>query len=498
MNSIFLRKQIDLLLILILALLLLCYRINKPFVGHHDWNGVFFGNIAHNTQKFGFWQTKFGAAYTFLPQTPQELQFYTHYPPLFHLLQGLLAQIVGVQEWSMRLLSIIFSLAGLAIFFKLVEYLTRRSTAIIASLFFIFNPMFLYFGKMPAHEMFGLTFVVLAIYRYAVYFKTRRKRDYAWLIISLLLGCLTVWSAYYLAPLFIIHYYFLKKKINPKMIWLMIIPGLTFSLHLIHTYVLTGSWANNLFQTMLFRMQIGQEAAKYTFTWGQYLKQELLWLTVYFSRPICLLSFLALIIFMIQKRHQAVSWQEGIMVAIGIFPVIDLLLFRNVCYIHDYKLYYFLLSTPFWGAVGFNHLCQIVVPKKWSSLLMLGLLGLILFLTIKERLPYYLTLMSGAVNQQAYDLGAIIQKNTKKDQQVLVGSPSFGEFSDLFINYYSQRKTQYFQPTLADLKQSLDEKTKLVVLIKNREKPDKELSDYLEKFTALKTGDYYLYEIKTN
>ena len=47
-------------LVILLAFFLLLPKIDKPFFGHHDWNGVFYSNIARNYLRYGYLKTKFG------------------------------------------------------------------------------------------------------------------------------------------------------------------------------------------------------------------------------------------------------------------------------------------------------------------------------------------------------------------------------------------------------------------------------------------------------
>ena len=48
----------SLFVLLTVAWFLLSIGISKPFIGHHDWNGVQYGNIARNHLHYGLQQTK--------------------------------------------------------------------------------------------------------------------------------------------------------------------------------------------------------------------------------------------------------------------------------------------------------------------------------------------------------------------------------------------------------------------------------------------------------
>jgi len=489
--------------ILGLAFLLLSYNLDKPFIGHHDWNGVFFGNIVKNTVKFGFLKTKFGAVRSFLPQTEADFRFYTHYPPMFRIVSALLAKILGVHEWSLRLIVVLFSLLAIFLFFKLIQRLFNQKIAFIACLFFIFTPMFLYFGKMFVHEMLGLSLVIFSIYRYLIYFEKRNKNNFIYLTLVLILACQTVWSAYYLAPLFVIHYLFFKNKKEKKkdkgFFLIILIPLLSFLSHLIYGFILTGGWDKELFSTMLFRMQIGEKAAEYQFTLLAYLKKEALWLRVYFTRWLCFLSLIYY--FVLGKKivnKKKLDFKDGFILILFTFPFIDPIIFRNVCWIHEYKLYYFLLSLPLGGSLALFYLknkFSFIWQEKQIISLILFTLVFTFFAT--ERIEFTKTLLQGSMNKPAYDLGLIIQEKTKEGEVVLIGAPSFAEFLDLFLNFYGQRKVIYFQPVLKEFEENFSSQVGLVVFDKGREEVENELLEYLQQnFVSWQKDQFVVFDLR--
>ena len=494
-------KKIKLAFIILLASFFLIYKIDKPFIGHHDWNGVFFGNIANNTLKFGFLKTKFGAVSSFLPQNKTDFSFYTHYPPIFHLLLGLEAKIIGVQEWSMRFLAVIFSLIALFLFYKTVELVFDHKIAFVACLFFIFNPMFLYFGKMPVHEVFGLFFIIFAIYCYIIFFLQGNKRNFFWLVLSLVLACQAVWSGYYLSFLFIVHYYFFKKKKGKKKdkFWLIgLIPLISFLSHIIYTFILTGSWDNGLFATMLFRMQIGDKAKAFSFTLPEYIKHEALWLTVYFTRVLCFFYLIYCLLLVKKIIKRKINFKDSFLLIILIFPFIDIIIFKNVCFIHDYKLYYFLLSIPLLASLSlFWFKKKLEFLWKKNKLITIIIFSLIFGLFITERVKFIKTLLNTSINKSAYDLGLIIKEKSKPGEIILVGSKSWAEFQDLFLNFYGQRKIVYFNPDLESFEKIKSNQAKFVVFINSREKPSQDLLNLLKQdYKSFQAKAFIFFDLK--
>lgn len=487
-------------LIFLLAFLLLIIKINKPFIGHHDWNGVFFGNVLRNTKKFGFWKTKFGAVYTFMPQEASEFNFYTHYPLGFRAFLGISTKFLGVSEFSMRLTAVLFSLLALYLFYRLTAQIFDWKIAFSAGLFFILNPMFLYFGKMPVHEVFGLPFIIWSFNSYLNYFQKKSKKNKLLLILSLFLACQTVWSAYYLTPLFIFHYWIFKKpKLrNNGFFFLLLIPVFCFLSYLALTYWQTASWHNNIFSTLLFRMQIGEQASRYQFTFSQYWKQQILWLTVYFSRIAC---FLALIYgLIITKKFIKKDWTylNGLTAVIFIFPFIDLIIFPNLCFIHDYKLYYFLISLPLLAGAGAWYLFKKIRFFQKRRLAPPAALVFIFAFIILERGNYLKALIKSDSSRQAYDLANLIKQKTNPEDLILVASPSFGEHLEPFFIFYGQRKAIFFKPNLDDFKKLKEEtNANWLVAIDNREKPAQNLWQFLEtNYSYIKHGEFFLFDTR--
>lgn len=500
MNSTFLRKY-SIIIVLFSAFLVLVYKINKPFIGHHDFNGVFYGNFAKNTAKFGFLKTKFGAAYTFLPKSEDELKFYTNYPPMYQLFLGLTAVLFGVDEVSLRLLSIVFSLLAVYYFYKLAIELFSKKTAFIASLFFILNPMFIYYGKMPINEIIGLPLVIFSFLNYFNFFKNSNKKNLYLLIVSLVLACQAVWSAYYLVPLFIAHYLTFKNKDKlfkrKKIIYLILIPFTCFLSHMLYTYILTRTFTNSIFRTMLFRMQLGKKAIEFPFTLTQYIKQEALWLTVFYTKILSLLSLIYVFYLVGLLFKKKFGFKHGFLLLIFVFPFIDTIIFKNVCYIHDYKLIYFLISLPLLGSASLFYLIdRYKYLWKKNNIVSFSIIIFVLFFFSIERISFTKTLLSSSMNKIAYDLGIILKKELNEDGVALIGSLSFGDFYTPFLNYYGQRKVVYFKAELDDYKKIFSDKVKVVVFVKGREEPADDLADHLKQYQYSKTKDFEFYYLK--
>ena len=108
-----LKDNIFILLILILATVLLSININKPFIGHHDWNGAFWGVQARYYLSF------FGSLLSIQNNVSFGGIFFSHYTPLLPALFSISVAIFGERELSLRLVPLIFSVVMVFIIYKI-------------------------------------------------------------------------------------------------------------------------------------------------------------------------------------------------------------------------------------------------------------------------------------------------------------------------------------------------------------------------------------------
>lgn len=412
--------KISLIILLILAILLLSIGIDKPFIGHHDFNSVVYSHLARNYLRKGFLQL--GA---------------THYPPFLQIFLGASFAIFGVTEWAARLVPLITSLGMIVFLFKLTEELWNQRVAILASIFLIFTPMFLYFGKMPVHEIVSPMFILLSLYYYHRWLKKGTMRNYFVVVLGIILGELTSWTAYYLPPLLIVHAYFFKKKSWRRIFILLPLSFLMFGLHLLRVKLSTGSFvSSDLLQIFLFRLNLGSEAANYGFTYQEFLIGQARWLVVYFTRVVVILSFFWLLktLYLFLKKKKIVLRDSFVLILL-VFGFSHNLIFRNAAFIHDYLLYY---ALPFFSLSASLMLYQLGKRIKNNRLILI-LYVLVFYFFVTERIPFIKALLNTEMNKPGYKLGLLLNQLTSEEEKGLVNSRDFGSFFDVFVRFYAER-----------------------------------------------------------
>lgn len=390
------------LIILILLALILTDHLAKPFIGHHDWNGVFYSQIARNYLRFGLLETKLG-------QLTGPNSFYTHYPPLFPLTLAAAFKVFGISDLVSRLVPVGLTIAGL-----LVLYRISSSWVVIAV---ALTPMLRYFGQMPSQEPLIIFLTLLSFYFF-------RKKNRAGFYLTVILNGLSGWAGYFFYPLL----FFLNRRWALKACLLLV---MTFSLHLLHVYILTGSFSGGgIFDALLLRLgffpMLGKTEPELAgqFTWLAYLIKEARMLTVYYT--FTLLSLAALGLLFCRNRITLIFLAWGLS-----YPLI----FSNVVFVHEY------FNVFFWPFLALSLVNLINRIKLKPALILIIFLAIFL-----ERDKFYQALVKTKAFEPGYQLGLEINRLIPFGQTyTVVNSREFIESQNLFIDYYSDRQIEYIK-----------------------------------------------------
>ena len=390
------------LIILILLALILTDHLAKPFIGHHDWNGVFYSQIARNYLRFGLLETKLG-------QLTGPNSFYTHYPPLFPLTLAAAFKVFGISDLVSRLVPVGLTIAGL-----LVLYRISSSWVVIAV---ALTPMLRYFGQMPSQEPLIIFLTLLSFYFF-------RKKNRAGFYLTVILNGLSGWAGYFFYPLL----FFLNRRWAIKACLLLV---MTFFLHLLHVYILTGSFSGGgIFDALLLRLgffpMLGKTEPELAgqFTWLAYLIKEARMLTVYYT--FTLLSLAALGLLFCRNRITLIFLAWGLS-----YPLI----FSNVVFVHEY------FNVFFWPFLALSLVNLINRIRLKPILVLIIFLGIFL-----ERDKFYQALVKTKAFEPGYQLGLEINRLIPFGQTyTVVNSREFIESQNLFIDYYSDRQIEYIK-----------------------------------------------------
>ena len=417
----FFSHNFPLIIILVTSFILLSYKIDKPFWGHHDFNNSFYGIMGRNLNRYGSVATKLGqvtnSGYT------KNFLYHTHHPPLLIWSLAISYRLFGVSERSTRLIPVIFSLLTLWFFYKFIELILNRSTAFIAVVFWIITPLFLYFGKMAVHEILVLCFMMLAFWRYHLWLKEKSKNNLLMVYFALLGGCMSGWPGFYSPIIIILLDLWTQRKLRKETLVMMIIPVLVFIFQLVHNLVLTGSVVGgNFWQAFALRSSSIEPAL--------YLKREIPWALAYYSKPLVLLATIYLVISLWQRKLSPMVL--GFLALGLIHPIF----FREAVFRHDYLIYYLL---PFFSLAAaqclniFFHSNKMVLTTAFM---------IIVYFSLKSTISFTSALLFSDRYRESVQIGKYIHSGSSFKDRILVVLPkeTQSDFENWHISFYSDRK----------------------------------------------------------
>ena len=173
-------KKIEYLLlslIILLALVLRLYKINRPIGDWHSWRQADTASVARNFIKEGY--NPFIPRYDDMSSqangldNPQRYRFVEF--PIYNSLVAAVWSITGVNETYARLVTVIISLGSTILLYFLVRYFSGIPTALLSALFFAILPYNVFYSStiLPAPLM---VFSILGLYlSFAKWLENDRK-----------------------------------------------------------------------------------------------------------------------------------------------------------------------------------------------------------------------------------------------------------------------------------------------------------------------------------
>jgi hypothetical protein len=478
--------------VLIFAVFLLAVKIDKPFWGHHDWNSVVYSNIARNYKRYGYLGTKFAQVTNYDYQKPENFSFITHYPPILPILISLSFHLFGQSEASARLTIIAFSILLVFFIYKIGKELQSELLGLYAALSLTITPIFLYFGKLPVHDTIVPAVSVVGFWAYLKYFKTENIKYYLLLVVSVIFGGLINWSAYYLiiALLYLQLLTKTSKEVKRHIFSLLPIAALVFIGQVALVYFVKAKSTESVFSNLLSRLDPYLTADLYGFSLLKYLKQELLLVRVYYTLPLFLGAACFVLYFLFKFfKKQKLSFAEIFISSLLIYGIIQLTVFSQLSFIHDYMVYYL---SPFM-ALAFSYITFKILGRFKKSLVFPVILIAIIYFAFLSQLKFTNALIATDTNKRGYMIARLINKETPSGTVSFITSNSYKEFQEVFIGYYSDRNAAYGE----QLPKDFDKNYEIVIRPKDHDPLDSESKQMLDdKYMRYEDGNFIWYKLK--
>jgi 4-amino-4-deoxy-L-arabinose transferase-like glycosyltransferase len=348
-----------LLAILALALVLLSLGLTESFVGHHDFNTAWVTTVARNHVRYGLTATQL-LMVTNNAEVPRDwFWFYTTHPPLLPTFVVPFFTVGGVEPWTARLPTILFTLGNITLVYLLGRQMDGRGVGLFAAFVFGVMPMTVYFGRVTNFEPPTAFFILLAVLAYTAWQRNRRRSSFVAMAAAVALAALVDWPGYYLAGLLPLHH--LVTNAQPKRDWkvalLPLLVILIFALQLTLTHAVAGdAGLGQLGDKFLLRTatSTGPE-----FSWSEFAALQATRALGLFTVPVLLLAIAG-----VWGQAQARRWGENGAVAVLLAAgLLNVMLFPHGAFAHDFWLYYCAAPLALLAALGLFSLRT--NPPRW-------------------------------------------------------------------------------------------------------------------------------------
>ena len=485
------KYQLILILILLFAFFARTYQITEPFIGHQDFCNAQYANYGQNYLRYGL-QTNLIPIENIVPTTPENFQYYPNHLIFTGIFTAISFLIFEVQEWSVRLVSVFFSLISIIVIYYLTKELWNKKTALLASFFLAFMPMTIYFGRITVSDTVVATFTVLCYYFYVLWLKYDKNHYFAGLLLSFVIGSLTDWHIYFIVPLIGLHYLFrslkrtdlylkkqnnqniltafqsyLSKRNNIMMLSFLIITVLVPIAFFANIYLTIGeSGLNSMFGSLTHRtgVSVADSRTEDEFTVTSFFQKEIIRSHNLFTPLVCILFFFwSSNIFYSLIFKKKYSKNNDIIILMFISSLINICLFKQMVWTHEFILLPFAFPFAIASAVCFKQitdsisfLCSkmkmhLFSLKKNTLLVNYILLFLISFCFISYAIPETKQLYSQG-DMFYYQTGIILNNISSSNESILAtyGHPT--------TRYYAQRDVMMNIRTINNLKGLLNDK----------------------------------------
>lgn len=181
-----------------------------------------------------------------------------HWPPLFHMVEGIFFLILGVSKKTAVLSVIAFALMLLVFWYRLIARVYNHEVALFSGLLLAAAPAFIEASRAVMLEVPSLALCVASIYFFYIYIETGKRKHACYFALSLAAALLTKQTSMFLLPLFALYLFAsgrveamkrreLRLALSLAMAPVIFYYWLAFELHrgAIMADLLRGTWAEN-------------------------------------------------------------------------------------------------------------------------------------------------------------------------------------------------------------------------------------------------------------
>jgi hypothetical protein len=152
-----------------------------------------------------------------------------HWPPLFHLVEGVFFLVFGFSVWASRLCVLCYALMGVYFSYRISERIGPRHLALLSALLFPLTPLVFLYERLTMLEIPALALSLGAIHFWLKYLDRERARD-IWLVGAFTAAAfLTSQKALFIAAFLGVHFLILRpwRVLRRPHFWMALVAGAT-------------------------------------------------------------------------------------------------------------------------------------------------------------------------------------------------------------------------------------------------------------------------------
>ena len=444
------KYEIMLALILFFAFFARIYQIAEPFVGHHDFVNAQYAIYGQNYLRYGF-ETNLIPVENIAPvTTPKEFKYYPTHLIFTGIFTAISFLIFGVHEWSVRFVSVLFSLISIVIIYLLAKELWNKKIALLSGSVLAFMRICVFFGRITTSDIIVVTFTLMCYYFYILWQKYNNNKYFGAMILTFVIGGLTDWHIYFIIPVIALHCFFKSSKTSNtqkrnKMILFLIIVLLIPILFFALVYFTMGKIVfEYMFHSLIRTSGVFLYGMKEPTTFSIFSLASLELQRAYFlfTPILCFLFAIWTITTVISFSKKKYSTSNDIIIIMLISGLLDIFIFKEIAYSHDFLLLPFSFSFAMASALGFEQLIKkmlFLFSKHNYFTQKTKILACVFFILISS--SFILLALNQIGNMHSkddlrdYQTGLFLNKNTLTNQVIIA------DHETKAINYYSKRNT---------------------------------------------------------
>lgn len=343
----------------------LSINIDRPWTGHHDWNGAVWAQSAHNNLRAGLGTTVgVPTGYYFGPLPIPPEGYYVHHPPGLPLAVTGMFALFGEREWAARLVPIACSLVSVVLLWLLVRSFLGVRAATLAAGVFALLPMELYFGRMVNHEPAALMWMLASALCLRFWSRGEGRRRWAVLfLVCLVAGMWTAWTVYIWALVLTVGLAVRGGRAGRRLALGVLVSGLVSMVVflLLVRSVRPDAWADAWAAVRLRARPPGGAAG---FTWGGWLGRQWEYLGSRIPLPAWGLAAAGAVLVVRARRRPRMRRLGALVSAFSLTAGIYVVGFPEASYIHDYSGFYFIAPVAMAAGVTLDVLLRKAARRR--------------------------------------------------------------------------------------------------------------------------------------